>query len=154
MLLAITSSLSVGFHLACTYLLFLGCPGIHARVSRRLSALVVLSRGDSPLPSGLLASRLLVSPLVSPSTPFGVFHRLCLLPLRLCCGSSLLVFLSLLLGLSACVVISSFARSLALGAFDPHSLYSIFPLSVPFADSEDCVRVMALPPLTSSAPPL
>ena len=69
MLLAITSSLSVGFHLACTYLLFLGCPGIHARVSRRLSTLVILSRGGSPLPSGLLASRILVSLLVSPSTP-------------------------------------------------------------------------------------
>ena len=50
----------------------LGCPGIHARVSRRLFAVVTLSHCDSPLPSRPLAFRLLVSAFVPRSNSLGL----------------------------------------------------------------------------------
>ena len=125
MLLAVTSSLSVRIHLACASFLFLGCPGILARVSRRLSALVTLSLSTAH-------SRLLVSPLASPSTPLGcsldfpsALHRL-FFDFRLFFWAYQLVLLFRLCGFL-------------------HSVFMILmlfiPLSVSFADPDDRMRI-------------
>ena len=149
MLLVVTSSLSVRIHLACASFLSLGCPGIYARVSRRFSL-------SSPSPTAIRLFPLGRSPLGSWSSlglsfyPFGVFHRLCLLPLDFALDLLFLRVSYLLLGLSACVVIYSFVRFLALGDYDRHVLS---PSLCHLADPADLMRVIALPPLNLSAPP-
>ena len=105
--------------------LFLGCPGIHARVSRRFLLL-------SPSPTAIRLFPLGRSPLGSLSSlclsfyPFGVFRRLRHLPLDFALALLFLEFFSSsgLISLRCYFFVCAVCYA---GFYDPH----VLPLSVP-----------------------
>ena len=128
--------------------LFLGGLGIHARVSWWF----LLS---SPSPTAIRLFPLGRSPIGSLSSlglsfyPFGVFRRLCLLPLDFALALLFLEFISSgLIRLRCCFFVCAVSSA---GFYDPHVLS---PSLCPLADPDILLRVMALPLLNSSAPSL
>ena len=127
---------------------FLGCPGIHSRVSRRFSL-------SSPSPTAIRLFPLDRSLLGSLSSlllffyPFGVFRRLRLLPLDFALALLFLEFFSSsrIISLRSCFFVCAVSSA---GFYAPHVLS---PSLCHLADPDFLLRVLARPLLLSSAPP-